>query len=39
MHRRLAGRGETILNLPARAVAPFRRDGIVEGLGPLSAVA
>ncbi|OMI33152.1 helix-turn-helix transcriptional regulator [Streptomyces sparsogenes] len=27
-------RGEVILNLPARAVAPFAQDGIVEELGP-----
>ncbi|MFE6932403.1 helix-turn-helix transcriptional regulator [Streptomyces sp. NPDC057699] len=27
-------RGEVVLNLPAEAVAPFARDGIVEELGP-----
>ncbi|WP_329244682.1 WYL domain-containing protein [Actinoallomurus sp. NBC_01490] len=27
-------RGEVVLNLPATAVAPFARDGIVEELGP-----
>jgi hypothetical protein len=27
-------RGEVILNLPASAVAPFIRDGLVEALGP-----